>query len=94
MLSTASGAPAAPTTGPTDASSAASETVTPPTSYFPMFETCGCGHSSAWHSGAWVAWRSGAQVVGGCELGRDGGAAAPVCACGGFFQADAVGPQP
>jgi hypothetical protein len=36
--------------------------------YFGLFKACGCGHSSAWHGGAFGdAWRAGEQVRGACE---------------------------
>jgi hypothetical protein len=36
--------------------------------YFGLFRPCGCGHSSAWHNGAFgEAWRAGEQVRGRCE---------------------------
>ena len=38
-------------------------------SYAGMFRSCACGHSSAWHVGAFSdAWRAGIQVRGACEV--------------------------
>jgi hypothetical protein len=52
--------------------------------YFGMFRPCACGHSSAWHSGAFGdAWRAGLQVRGGCEAGIEDGAAG-TCSCARF----------
>ena len=52
--------------------------------YFGMFRSCDCGHSSAWHSGAFgEAWRAGEQVRGRCEASVEDGAAA-ACSCARF----------
>jgi hypothetical protein len=52
--------------------------------YFGMFRACTCGHSSAWHNGAFGdAWRAGEQVRGGCEAGFEDGAASG-CSCARF----------
>lgn len=52
--------------------------------YFGMFRACTCGHSSAWHNGAFGdAWRAGQQVRGGCEAGVEDGTAG-ACRCARF----------
>jgi hypothetical protein len=52
--------------------------------YFGMFRACACGHSSAWHNGAFGdAWRAGLQVRGGCESGIEDGTAG-ICSCARF----------
>ncbi|MDX6253766.1 MAG: hypothetical protein QOJ11_100 [Frankiales bacterium] len=60
--------------------------VRPPSaaSYFGLFRSCDCGHSSAWHTGAFGdAWRAGEQVRGGCEAAVEDGAASD-CHCTRF----------
>ena len=71
---------------PPQPAAAQSQTVPPPsaTAYFDLFRPCRCGHSSAWHSGAFgEAWRSGHQVHGACEASADSGAG---CACRAFAE--------
>ncbi|MDX6203236.1 MAG: hypothetical protein QOJ83_2736 [Frankiales bacterium] len=54
--------------------------------YFGLFRPCECGHSSAWHDGAFGdAWRAGEQVRGGCEAAVEDGSAAS-CACSRFHE--------
>lgn len=59
--------------------------------YFGLFRACDCGHSSAWHSGAFGdAWRAGQQVRGRCEAavedGSNGG-----CSCASFSEPGLAG---
>jgi hypothetical protein len=50
--------------------------------YFQLFKLCACGHSSAWHSGAFgEAWRAGEQVAGGCEAADE---TSKACSCHNF----------
>jgi hypothetical protein len=52
--------------------------------YFGLFRPCDCGHSSAWHSGAFGdAWRAGQQVRGRCEAAVEDGSARG-CSCARF----------
>ena len=54
--------------------------------YFGLFRACGCGHSSAWHSGAFGdAWRAGQQVRGRCEAAVEDGSAHG-CSCVRFSE--------
>lgn len=56
--------------------------------YFGMFRACGCGHSSAWHGGAFGdAWRAGQQVRGACEALGD--ASSSTCGCQRFSDPEA-----
>ncbi|BEP12424.1 hypothetical protein acdb102_07350 [Acidothermaceae bacterium B102] len=51
--------------------------------YFGLFKLCSCGHSSAWHSGAFGdAWRAGEQVQGRCESSDE--VSSGSCGCGSF----------
>ncbi len=55
--------------------------------YFMLFKLCGCGHSSAWHGGAFGdAWRAGEQVRGACESADE--PANGACRCTSFRPAD------
>lgn len=86
--------PAGTAGAPPSASSlpAAPTRATPPPSssvnaYFDWFQSCRCGHSSAWHGGAFgAAWRSGQQVQGACEASDSDGTTAP-CPCRHFASA-------
>ena len=54
-----------------------------PGAYLRLFRPCDCGHSSAWHSGAFGAeWRAGQQVRGACEA--DSGRLSAACGCTAF----------
>jgi hypothetical protein len=56
--------------------------------YFGLFRSCNCGHSSAWHNGAFGdAWRAGVQVRGGCEAAVEDGSTSG-CGCARFREAD------
>lgn len=62
----------------------------PAGAYFLLFKLCSCGHSSAWHSGAFGdAWRAGEQVQGGCEAVDEPSSAS--CRCRSFRAADQPG---
>jgi hypothetical protein len=75
-----------PTAAPSSATEAGRSALPSTTAYFELFRTCACGHSSAWHSGAFGdAWRSGQQVRGACEASAESGSAG--CACRGFADA-------
>lgn len=82
-----SAAALAPPATPATAVPAAPSPVAPPASanaYFEWFQSCRCGHSSAWHGGAFgAAWRSGQQVQGACEAGASEGLAQR-CSCSHF----------
>jgi hypothetical protein len=61
----------------------AARQASPAGAYFQLFKLCSCGHSSAWHSGAFGdAWRAGEQVEGGCEA--DDESSRTSCRCGSF----------
>ena len=65
----------------------AARPVAPAGAYFGLFKLCRCGHSSAWHSGAFGdAWRAGEQVQGRCESSDELSSAS--CTCGSFRPAD------
>ena len=71
--------PAPPATAP-------ARTQAPFGAYFGLFRPCDCGHSSAWHSGAFGdAWRAGEQVHGGCEALQETSGTA--CGCRHFHEA-------
>jgi hypothetical protein len=56
--------------------------------YFGLFRSCDCGHSSAWHSGAFGdAWRAGEQVHGRCEAAPDEDSTFS-CRCARFREPD------
>lgn len=56
--------------------------------YFGLFRACGCGHSSAWHDGAFGdAWRAGQQTRGRCEASAEEGSARG-CGCARFHEPD------
>jgi hypothetical protein len=82
-----SAAALAPSATPATVIPAATSPVAPPPSanaYFEWFQSCRCGHSSAWHGGAFgAAWRSGHQVQGACEAGASEGLARR-CSCSHF----------
>jgi hypothetical protein len=60
---------------------------TVPGTYFGLFQQCGCGHSSAWHGGAFGdAWRAGVQVRGACEAADEVDAGS--CGCRRFREPD------
>lgn len=77
-------APPQPTAIPTPGASSGA-------AYFGLFRACDCGHSSAWHHGAFGdAWRAGQQVRGGCEAGAEDGTARG-CSCARFRDRDIAG---
>jgi hypothetical protein len=87
--------PTVPATAAAPATAAVPEPVAIPVpratsaaAYFGLFRSCDCGHSSAWHSGAFGdAWRAGVQVRGGCEAAVEDGTASG-CGCARFHEAD------
>ena len=63
--------------------------VAPAGAYFGLFKLCSCGHSSAWHSGAFGdAWRAGEQVQGRCESADE--SSEVTCRCASFRGAEMV----
>ncbi len=83
---------AAPASAPAPASTSIPEPrPSSATAYFGLFRSCDCGHSSAWHKGAFGdAWRAGQQVRGRCEASAEGGAAA-ACGCPQFHEPELAG---
>jgi len=60
----------------------AAREASPSGAYFLLFKLCSCGHSSAWHSGAFGdAWRAGVQVQGRCEATDESSTG---CRCSSF----------